>query len=295
MKTHFTPHDFSEMTLPESRIYTCVDESRSYALHFLEGQKLVQDMALMHQLYGSGFAFFRKICLTFQPMLCLLKQGEYFGFYLDSDEPYFRLKIELSAGGAIRAMLLPEDFQEFPEKVSGTMRLNKYSAKIKSPYQSVLEIQNHSLDKISDHILQNSYQMVGSVIVSETSDQSILVLKLPNPESSEEVDEMEGSMELPPHQVNLYHQMLSKGETDSEKIQLLLKENGFDFLAGRDVFFRCNCSHKRMIQNLHLYQQNDPQPLFDESQTSLSVTCEYCKKEYQITAEDLNQNPYVVN
>ena len=137
--------------------------------------------------------------------------------------------------------------------------------------------------------------MVGSVIVSETSDQSILVLKLPNPESSEEVDEMEGSMELPPHQVNLYHQMLSKGETDSEKIQLLLKENGFDFLAGRDVFFRCNCSHKRMIQNLHLYQQNDPQPLFDESQTSLSVTCEYCKKEYQITAEDLNQNPYVIN
>ena len=88
------------MTLPESRIYTCVDESRSHALHFLEGQKLVQDMALMHQLYGSGFAFFRKICLTVQPMLCLLKQGEYFGFYLDSDEPYFRLKIELTAGGA---------------------------------------------------------------------------------------------------------------------------------------------------------------------------------------------------
>ena len=234
------------MTLPESRIYTCVDESRSHALHFLEGQKLVQDMALMHQLYGSGFAFFRKICLTVQPMLCLLKQGEYFGFYLDSDEPYFRLKIELTAGGAIRAMLR--------------------KSTIKNCY-----IVNHSLEKISDHILQNSYQMVGSVIVSETSDQSILVLKLPNPESSEEVDEMEGSMELPPHQINLYHQMLSKGETDSGKIQLLLKENGFDFLAGRDVFFRCNCSHKRMIQNLHLYQQNDPQPLFDESQTSLSV------------------------
>ena len=145
------------MTLPESRIYTCVDESRSHALHFLEGQKLVHDMALMHHLYVSGFAFFRKICLTVQPMLCLLKQGEYFGFYLDSDEPYFRLKIELTAGGAIRAMLLPEDFQEFPEKVSGTMRLNKYSAKLKSPYQSVLEIQNHPLEKLSDHILKISY------------------------------------------------------------------------------------------------------------------------------------------
>ena len=32
--------------------------------------------------------------------------------------------------------------------------------------------------------------MVGSVIVSETSDKSILYLKIPNPESSEEVDEI---------------------------------------------------------------------------------------------------------
>ena len=30
-------------------------------------------------------------------------------------------------------------------------------------------------------------------------------------------------------------------------------------------------------------------------QTLLAVTCEYCKKEYQITAEDLNENPYVIN
>jgi hypothetical protein len=88
MKTHFTPHDFPEMTLPESRIYTCVDESRSHALHFLEGQKLVHDMALMHQLYGLGFAFFRKYVLPFRPCFVLLKQGEIpWDSTFDSDKP----------------------------------------------------------------------------------------------------------------------------------------------------------------------------------------------------------------
>ena len=283
------------MMLPESRIYTCVDAPRKYAVHFLEGQKLVQDMALMHHLNGSGFAFFRNICLTVKPMLCLLKQGEYFGFYLDSEEPYFRLKIELTAGGAIRAMMLPEDFQEYPETVSGTLRLNKYSAKLKSPYQSVLEIQNQPLEKLSDQILLYSYQMTGSVVVSESSDQSILVLKLPGHGSLEEDNSQEDVMEMQPDQKKIFHEMLSRGETSSEALKEIFINNGFDLLAQREVFFRCNCSRKRMIQNLHLYQQNDPDPLFDENQTSLNVTCEYCKKEYQITAEDLIQNPHVIN
>ena len=264
-------------------------------MHFLEGQKLVQDMALMHQLNGSGFAFFRNICLTVKPMLCLLKRGEYFGFYLNSEEPYFRLKIELTAGGAIRAMMLPEDFQEYPETVSGTLRLNKYSAKLKSPYQSVLEIQNQPLEKLSDQILLYSYQMTGSVVVSESSDQSILVLKLPGHGSLEEDDSQEDVMEMQPDKKKIFHEMLARGETSSEALKEIFINNGFDLLAQREVFFRCNCSRKRMIQNLHLYQQNDPDPLFDENQTSLNVTCEYCKKEYQITAEDLIQNPHVIN
>ena len=89
--------------------------------------------------------------------------------------------------------------------------------------------------------------------------------------------------------------MLSRGETSSDALKEIFKNNGFDLLAQREVFFRCNCSRKRMIQNLYLYQQNDPDPLFDKKQTSLNVTCEYCKKEYQITAEDLIQNPHVIN
>ena len=283
------------MMLPESTIYTCVDGPRKYAVHFLEGQKLIQDMALTHQLSGAGFAFFRTICLVIKPMLCLLKQGEYFGFYLNSEEPYFRLKIELTSGGAIRAMMLPEDFQEYPEKVSGTLRLNKYSAKLKSPYQSILEIHDQPLEKISEQILQYSYQMTGSVFVSKKSDQSLLVLKLPDHVTNKEEFSADNFMELQPEQKEIFHEILSQAETDTEALKEIFLKNGFDLLAQRKVFFRCNCSRERMIQNLHLYQQSDPEPLFNKQNKTLSITCEYCKNVFEISEEDLIQNPHVVN
>ena len=74
-------------TLPESRLYTFIDEPREYALYFLEGQKLIQDLALVHPIQGSGFAYFREMVLSVQPMIALLKGGEQLGFYLDSDQP----------------------------------------------------------------------------------------------------------------------------------------------------------------------------------------------------------------
>mgnify|MGYP004290673013 CR=1 FL=1 len=47
--------------LPESRIYTFVDEARTFVLHFLEGQKLIQDLALLHTLGVRLVVVFGKI------------------------------------------------------------------------------------------------------------------------------------------------------------------------------------------------------------------------------------------
>ena len=45
--------------LPESRLYTFMDEERRHALYFLEGQRLIYDLALVHGIQGPGFAWFR--------------------------------------------------------------------------------------------------------------------------------------------------------------------------------------------------------------------------------------------
>ena len=91
--------------LPESRLYTFIDEPREFALYFLEGQRLIHDLAVVHAIRGDGFAYFRDTVLSVQPMIALLKGGEQFGFYIDSEQPYFRLKIEAAHGGATRCAL----------------------------------------------------------------------------------------------------------------------------------------------------------------------------------------------
>ena len=57
---------------PDSYLYTFVDEAREFALYFLEGQRLIQDLALLHPIRRAGFAYFRDVVLSVQPMIALL-------------------------------------------------------------------------------------------------------------------------------------------------------------------------------------------------------------------------------
>ena len=106
------------MELLESRIYTFVDSTKRFAFYFLEGQQLIQELALIHPLQGGGFAYFRDVVLSFMPMLALLKHGEQLGLYLDAEDPYLRVKLEITAGGHVRCLLMPEDLKPRPIHVA---------------------------------------------------------------------------------------------------------------------------------------------------------------------------------
>ena len=47
----------SSTPLPESRLYTAIDSEMEFALYFLEGQKLINDLALTHNIRGEGFSW----------------------------------------------------------------------------------------------------------------------------------------------------------------------------------------------------------------------------------------------
>ena len=164
---------------PESHLYTFVDEAREFALYFLEGQRLIHDLALLHPIRRAGFAYFRDVVLSVQPMIALLKHGEQLGFYIDSVEPFFRLKIETSHGGATRCALFPEEFQEFPAAMTGTVRVLKLFPDNVAPYESVLEIDALPLREIVNRVLAESYQVHAGIVVSQESDQSLMLLRLP--------------------------------------------------------------------------------------------------------------------
>lgn len=275
-------------TLPESRLYTFIDEPREYALYFLEGQKLIQDLALVHPIQGSGFAYFRETVLSVQPMIALLKGGEQIGFYLDSDQPDFRLKIETGHVGATRCMLLPENFSEFPAAVHGLVRVLKLFPNNRPPYESVIQLDGLALREVVNRVLTDSYQVDCAIEISDASDQSLMLHQLPmlegRDESPDAVKErregIRGKVEA------LFAQAL----TDPEEIAAAFSAVGFRLLAHRPVRFECRCSRERMLSHLVPIYQREGESLFDPGCETLEIRCEYCKSKYDYSRAELRTN-----
>ena len=165
--------------LPESRLYSFIDQKEGFTVNFFEGQKLVHDLAVIHQVIGGGFHYFRDAILSLQPMISFLKPGEGLGIYIDSKAPYFRLKIEMSDQGQMRTLLLPEDFNEFPKTILGKCRIVKLSPGEQQPYTSIIELDNIDFHQVVNKILTESYQVNSEIFLSQTSDQSVMLMKLP--------------------------------------------------------------------------------------------------------------------
>ena len=274
---------------PGSRLYTFIDKSREFVLYFLEGQTLIQELALLQPIRPSGFAYFRDVVLSIQPMIALLKQGEQFGFYIDSEQPYFRLKIETSHHGTTRCVLFPEEFQEFPEAMHGLVRVQKLYPN-NPPYESVLRAEGLPLREIVNHVLNDSYQVKSAIMVSQVSDQSVLFLQLPPAPGTEDYDYSKTAVRA---RRELYREPLlgifAEALHRPPEIEEAFAAIDFQLLASRPVRFHCYCAKERMIENLHpVYQQQGDQ-LFDTGMDTLEVVCEYCKSRYLISREELRR------
>ena len=276
--------------LPESRLYTFIDGDRRFALYFLEGQKLIHDLALTHNVRGEGFAWFRDVVLSFQPMIALLKHGEQFGLYIDSEHPFFRLKIEAAYGGATRCALLPEAFSEFPAAMHGLVRCQKLFPGNRAPYLSILKVEGQPLGAIVNRVLDESYQVHSRVQLSEGSDQSAMLHQLPPLR-----DEYEYSAAaLAARRTGLSNRLqdlLGKGLTGPEQITAGFKDIGFRHLADRPIRFTCSCSRQRVIKSLKSLGEQDRLDLFEPDRDTLHTVCEYCKSEYVIQRSDLAGEP----
>jgi molecular chaperone Hsp33 len=274
--------------LPQSRLYTFIDEPREYALYFLEGQRLIHDLALVHPIEGAGFAYFRETVLSVQPMIALLKEvGEQIGFYLDSEDPKFQFKIETSHQGDTRCLLLPENFQQFPEAMTGRIRVQRLYPRNRSPYESIIEVEGLALREIINRVLRDSYQVDCAIAVSESSDQSLMLHQLPMLRGRDEDPDAarkrrEGIREG-------MESVFSQGLVEPQEIAEGFQRIGFRLLAHRPVRFQCNCSWDRFLAHLAPIWLKEGESLFDPDQQTLEVKCEYCKTKYEYSRDDLRK------
>lgn len=275
--------------LQESRLFTFIDQDKKFALYFLEGQKLIHDLVLTHHLKSGGFRCFRSAVLSVQLMLGLLKQGEYFCFYVDSESPYFRLKIEMNAEGLMRGMLYADELDPDNLRVNGQLRLVKFLPHADMPYQSTIELDGVGMDDIINQVLARSYQVNSRIFLAQDADQGFMLHQLPlsSREDSSDLGAAFNQVVAPLQTV------MSKGLIDPEAIRAEFQKIGFNYLADREVRFACGCSKQQMVENVRKFIQTSGENLFSPEKDTIEVVCEYCKTAYQITEKDLREPPPV--
>lgn len=269
--------------LNESSLYSFIDEKEGFVLHFLEGQQLIKTLAIIHPLGGQGLSAFRDAVLMFEPFIAFLKPQEGFGLYIDSSDPQFMLKMEANSKGLIRTLLLPENFNEFPNKIKGVARLTKIFGETKEKqYSSSIELNGIGFHEIANKILKESYQVSAKCFLSHDSDQSILILKLPGFKIQKELEEYWETIK------NKTEEIFKLSLNEKEKIVSSFESLGLIFLNNKEVKFKCSCSRERMISGVKaLINTGSTIESFFDSKDSIELKCDYCKTAYLITKKEI--------
>ncbi len=271
--------------LATSRLYSFLDHKSGFNVHFLEGQKLIHDLILMHPMSPSGFSYFRDTFLGILPIIFFLKPGESLGLYIDSEDPYFRLKIETNSAGHTRTLLLPEDFNLFPMKISGDVRITKLFQS-QTPYTSVIKLDKVLTKDVINRIFNESYQTNSEVIISDISDQAVMITKLPALNPNSVIDETVSRKEYIKKHQPFFHHVFEEATDDIEKIVTLFEGRDFSYLGSRQISFFCPCSKDRMILNLRGLYSGDLNELFQDKD-SIEIKCDYCRKNYDISKAEV--------
>jgi molecular chaperone Hsp33 len=274
--------------LPESRLYSFIDQKDGFTLHFLEGQKLIHDLAIIHSNKGGGFHYFRDAILSIQLMVSYLKPGEGLGIYIDSEEPYFRLKVEMSEQGQMRTLLLPEDFNEFPKSITGRCRIVKTMPNEAHPYTSIIELNDVNFHEVVNQILKESYQFNSQIFLSEETDQSVMIMKLPEININRiKTDYTLSVSEYWKKHEGYISELFKKHTSEYDIIQTHLEKLGLLYLGSREIKFKCHCSRERMVQGLWtIIKSSGIDQIFLPDETEIETKCDYCKTSYLISKSE---------
>jgi molecular chaperone Hsp33 len=281
-----------EIVLNKSRLLSFIDKNNEFTLHFIEGQKLVHDLAMIHNLKGKGFAYFRDSILSAIPLITLLKFNENLGLYIDNEDPYFLLKIEMSESGEFRTLLLPETFSEFPDKLDGKARLTKITVGKPNPYTSIINLDNLNFHEVVNQVFKESYQIKAEVTVSQVADQSVLIMQLPrkNWDKEENTQPQRELAEFKRDITKDIENLFNQGINDEKEVISALEDAGLTYLTGKDLDFKCNCSYERMVSGVEsLLRSHSLDEIFKDDK-SLEIRCDYCKTYYQVPKDQFLKN-----
>lgn len=269
--------------LPASRLLSFINHQSGFTVSFLEGSRLIHDLALLHAENVKGFSYLRDFTLLGELLSSYLKHGESMGIFIDCENPYLRLKLEISSIGKSRTLLLPEELDSIPESINGYCRLVKSNPHRAEPYTSFIKVENLKLSEAISLALKKSFQVDSLVLASETSDQSLMLSRLPDiqvdkenradrPTTQQFFKEIESEVK----------EIFALATSDEGLLLQRFKDLEFDYISGLDMELSCNCEKDRMVSGIASLAHSESLDGIFEKDSSIEVKCDYCKKRYLI-------------
>ncbi len=272
----------------QARQYSFICNKHGFTVSLLDGYNIIESIINIHNIGPHALGYYNKTLLSSLQMLNYLKAGENLGFYIDSEEPYFRYKIELNFQGTFRTLLLPEEFEDFPTHLQGKCRITKMMAG-QATYTSIIELNEHPVDDIINEVIEKSYQVNSKILVNPETRTSLMLTKLPPSNVNKKIEDFD-DLDLETIQTqyaDLINNALNLQKTNVAEAEKLFSSFGLNYIGSKEVKFFCPCSKQRMINNLFTLPENDLEEIFHEKD-SIEIRCDYCNTIYDIHKSEIH-------
>jgi len=232
-------------------------------------------------------------------MGALLKDRDRLALMVEGNGPLRKLHAETDADGSLRASIAtplsgppPEDGSSPVASAigkAGFLHVVK-DLGLKEPYRSMVQLQTSEIGEDIAYYLTSSEQVPSAVALGVTLDAEgrvaaaggFMIQALPGC-PDETLERLEQTLRtLPP----ISEQLLA-GRSPGEVLADALQGIPFHTLGQSGLRVRCNCSLSRVVAMLRNLPEEERRELAMRDEPT-SVTCEYCRKSYSFTPEELS-------
>jgi len=262
------------------RAVACVTTRLANDICFLQATSPIVSIALGRALSGAAL------------LGSTLKQGQRTAIKFEGSGPLRKLIVEIDWDGALRGTVAVPDAmaENVPALIgrAGFLTVTR-DLGLKEPYSGMVQLTTSEIAEDLAYYLTDSEQIPSAVGlgVSLAEDGQIaasggfLIQSLP-PSDEDAVEKVMAAIaELPP-----LSSLLQQGTTPEQLLDLLLAGVEHHPLESTELFFRCGCSRDKVERAILSLGVDGLKKMIAE-QGEASVTCEFCKQQYQFERSEL--------
>lgn len=261
---------------------------------------LVEEVRRRQQTDPTATVAVGRLATAAALMGSLLKGEQRIGLTVEGNGPLQRIQAETDALGHVRATLkvahagLPPRDGRFDVAGAighaGFLHVIK-DLDLKEPYRGMVQLVSSEIAEDLAYYFTTSEQTPSSVALGVELGQQAEVVAAGGfllqlmPDADETVVELlsEHLAKLPPTT-----RMLRQGLSPEAIAERLLESYPYRILGSTALKFTCNCSQRQTLNLLRTLGADELDRLIEED-GGASVTCEYCKEVYTVTAKVLGQ------